>query len=971
MGVTVEKLAESIGRADAGELRRRFSADPRFAGDDRVLALATLLASGYPALAPAIATRPDDVVAVARAGVRARDAKSMRRAAILAVPDLSDVNEVRASLRRFARREKLRIAARELLPGAANDVDVTARELSDLADACMELALREALAWADGRFGVPRTTSGGRCRFVVMGMGKLGGRELNAGSDVDLILFYDTDDGEVGTTGDVSLHEYFVRVTQRFTATLDEATDEGIVWRVDLRLRPEGSRGPLVNSFAAAERYYEAWGRTWERAALVRARPVAGDLALGEEILQALSPFVWRREVNPHLAEEMSSMLLRARAEAKGDVERDLKLGSGGIREAEFFVQTLQLVWGGREPAIRSPNTLEALRRLRSRGLVTDRESRELEASYLALRRFEHRVQFATGLQTHTMPESEDLRGRIARSLGYQSVPEMERDLEKTRRRVALRFASLSPRSSEPTAAYGRLWLALDGGRDDEVLAALPADFPEAVSPDIGRHLLALARRPDGPLGSQTRDKQPDFAASLVAAIGDAADPEQAARLLAAFFARVLTPGVYVRALADDARAMRRVVNLFGASAYLGESAVARPELIDRLVFGRGIPTPETIAATVEEELASTTDPEDPDDFVGALRRAKGHIVMEVGLADLAGEIDSRTVTQTLSALADVTLRHATRFALREKKLPDAGLALLGMGKLGGRELGYGSDLDIFFVYDETAAEREAGDLEERLIRAAQRVLFLLSVPHGAGPGYELDTRLRPSGNQGLLVVSLSAFARYHEGEARDWERQALVKARFAAGDPEVGERALAIARVAAYEKGAPPADKLHHVRLRMERELAGERHVPNRARYDLKLGRGGLVDIEFAVQWLQMKYGRDPRVRTTETETAIASLEACGYIDAHHAAVFRDSYRVLRQIELRLRVHHGTGSQWLEEGAPGLVPLARRVGMRDSPRGGAAEALLDHYRVVTRDVRASYLAVLGLDPEDEPFSRR
>ncbi len=970
MGIPVEKLAESIGRADAGELRRRFAADPRLANDDRAVALATLLASGYPALAPSIAARPEDVVAVARAGLRARDAKTLRRASILAVPDLGDVDAVRASLRRFARREKLRIAARELLPGAANDVDVTARELSDLADACMEIALREALSWADGRFGVPRTTSGGRCRFVVMGMGKLGGRELNAGSDVDLILFYDTDDGEVGT-GDVSLHEYFVRVTQRFTATLDETTDEGIVWRVDLRLRPEGSRGPLVNSFAAAERYYEAWGRTWERAALVRARPVAGDLALGEEILSALAPFVWRREVNPHLAEEMGSMLLRARAEAKGAVERDLKLGPGGIREAEFFVQTLQLVWGGREPAIRSPNTLEALRRLRSRGLVTDRESRELEGAYLALRRFEHRVQFATGLQTHTMPEEDDLKGRIARSLGYQSVPEMDRDLDKIRRRVAARFASLSPRSSEPTEAFGRLWLALDGGRDDEVLASLPADFPEAVSPDIGRHLLALARRPDGPLGSQTRDRQPDFAASLVSAIGDAADPEQAARLLAAFFARVLTPSVYVRALADDARAMRRVVNLFGASAYLGEAAVARPELIDRLVFGRGIPTPETIERTVREEVEGTADPEDPDDFVGALRRAKGHVVMEVGLADLAGEIESRTVTQTLSALADVTLRHATRFALREKRLPDGGLALLGMGKLGGRELGYGSDLDIFFVYDEAVASGEEGDVEERLIRAAQRVLFLLSVPHGAGPGYELDTRLRPSGNQGLLVVSLAAFARYHEGEARDWERQALVKARFCAGDAAVGERALEIAHAAAYEKGAPPADKLHHVRLRMERELAGERHVPSRARYDLKLGRGGLVDIEFAVQWLQMKYGRDPRVRTTETEVGIASLEACGYLDPHHAAVFRDAYRVLRQIELRLRVHHGTGSQWLEEGAPGLVPLARRVGMRDSPRGGAAEALLEHYRVVTRDVRASYLAVLGLDPEDEPFSRR
>ncbi len=962
MATPIDKLAESIGRAEAAETRARFASDPRFAGDERATGLATLLAVAYPVLGPALLARPDDVLSVAKAGLRAKDARTLRRSALLANADMSDHDSVRASLRRFARREKLRIAARELMPGAANDVDVTARELSDLADVCIDLALREALEWADRRFGVPRTSEGERCRFTVIGMGKLGGRELNAGSDVDLILFYETDDGTVGPArdGDISLHEYFVRVTQRFTATLDEPTEEGIVWRVDLRLRPEGSRGPLVNSFAAAEQYYEAWGRTWERAALVRARPVGGDIAFGEEFLQALSPFVWRREVNPGVADEMSSMLTRGRAESKGDPDRDLKLGPGGIREAEFFVQTLQLVWGGREPSIRSANTLEALRRLRARGLVTDRESRELEASYLALRRLEHRVQFATGLQTHSLPEDPDLLARMARTLGYPAAPEMLRDLERTRRKVATRFGSLSARPSDVHPALERLWLAIDAGKEEDVLGSLPPDFPEGVPPDIGRHLLALARRPDGPLGSQTRDRHPEFADALVTTIGDTAEPEQAARLLAAFFARLITPSIYVRALADDARAMRRVVNLFGSSAYLGSAAVARPELVDRLIFGRGVPSPETVLRAVAEEIAAVEDKEDPDAFVGGLRKAKSHGVMEVGLADLSGELDSRACTATLSSIADATLQHALHFALREKRLPDQGLAVLGMGKLGGRELGYGADLDIIFVYDEDAIP----DAQERFIRAGQRVLLLLSVPHGAGPGYELDTRLRPSGNQGLLVVSLGAFARYHEREAEAWERQALVKARFCAGDEDVAKRALAIAEVATYERGAPPPEKLHHVRLRMERELAGERSTPGRARYDLKLGRGGLVDIEFAVQWLQMKYGRDPRVRTTETETAIASLEACGYLDPHHATVFRDSYRMLRQLELRLRVHHGTGSQWLEEGAPGLVPLARRVGMRDGPRGGAGEALLEHYRAVTRDVRASYLAVLGLEDE-------
>jgi glutamate-ammonia-ligase adenylyltransferase len=277
-------------------------------------------------------------------------------------------------------------------------------------------------------------------------MGKLGGRELNAGSDIDLLLFYETDDGSVtkdGVATEQSLHEHFTRVAQRFVSTLDDVTEDGMVWRVDLRLRPEGSRGPLVNALAAAERYYETWGRTWERAALLRARAVAGDLAFGQLVLDALAPFVWRKVVDPRIAREMTELVVRGRAELSSDPERDLKLGPGGIREAEFFVQSLQLIWGGREPSLRLSNTLDSLRRLRSRGLVTDRESRELEGAYLTLRRLEHRVQFATGLQTHILPRG-DLLETIARSVGFPSAKELEKDLDKTRRRVATRFASLT-----------------------------------------------------------------------------------------------------------------------------------------------------------------------------------------------------------------------------------------------------------------------------------------------------------------------------------------------------------------------------------------------------------------------------------------------------------------------------------------------------------------------------------------------
>ncbi len=962
--------------------------------------LPALLGSAYPALAAVLEAHPGDVAAIAKGGLRtARDARTYRRIALSLDPDGRGVQR---GLRILARREKLRVAARELLPNAGSDIDVTSRELSDLADTCLTLALGEALAWATDRFGVPLDEAGKPVPLAVIGMGKLGGRELNPGSDVDLMLFYETDEGVVaknGTPTEVSLHEYFTRVAQRFIATLEEPTAEGVVWRVDMRLRPEGTRGPLVNALASAERYYETWGRTWERAALVRARACAGDLAFGKSLLDALAPFVWRRTVDPRIAAEMMTLVARARAQAPVDTPAsnaapayDLKLGPGGIREVEFFTQSLQLIWGGRDPSVRSANTLAALRKLRARGLVTDKEGREMADAYLYLRRLEHRVQFATGLQTHTLPAEGELLERIARSLGLGSGLELLADLDRVRRKVSARVATLTAaRGGEDGAVLEalpgalQLYEALDAKNEAAVLGWLALRFGAAASPDLARHLLALARRPDSLLGSTTRDKHPDLAPVLLSALSDAADPEQATRFTAALFARMVTPGVYARALAEDARATRRLAGLFGASAFLGEAIVGHPELVDRLLFGRGAPDPTSAGRAVSEEIVALApaDASDADAFVGALRRAKGRVLMEVGLADLAGDLSTRECTLALSALADAALEEATRFALREKG-ETHGLAVIAMGKLGGREIGYGSDLDLFFVYHDKPhgaphddTEQDAHDAAERYIRIAQRVLRLVSTPHGDGPGYELDTRLRPSGNQGLLVVSKDAFARYHapvgdastvtpsaEGSSRadGWERQALVKARFCAGDRELGLEVLRVAAAAAYDRGAPAAERVHHLRLRMERELAGERRDgTGRARYDLKLGHGGLADVEFAVQWLQMKHGADERVRTTETEIALAALEACGYLEAALAAPLREGYRLLRRLEQRLRVLHGTSAQLIEEGALGLAPLARRMGMRDGPWGGAADALLARYVAVTEDIRAAYLSVLGL----------
>ena len=360
-------------------------------------------------------------------------------------------------------------------------------------------------AWAEARFGAPRIAASGAigAPFVVIGMGKLGGRELNAGSDIDLLLFYETDDGEVVKDGDATehtLHEHFTRVAQRFVATLDDATEDGIVWRVDLRLRPEGTRGPLVNALAAAERYYETWGRTWERAALVRARPVAGDLEFGARLLDALGAVRLAARGQPaHRRRDVRSMLV-ARAPRRGAIaERDLKLGPGGIREVEFFVAVAQLVWGGREPRVRGTNTLDALRRLRARGFVTDREEREVADAYLFLRRLEHRVQFATGLQTHALPARARLVDRIARSLGFDGAdrPFASSIASRARGGRTLRVAQTTAsaaRRSPPSTGCGRRSTRKTRSRWPR--PPWSASAP-AASPDLPRHLLALARRPD------------------------------------------------------------------------------------------------------------------------------------------------------------------------------------------------------------------------------------------------------------------------------------------------------------------------------------------------------------------------------------------------------------------------------------------------------------------------------------------
>ncbi|MBN2197301.1 MAG: bifunctional [glutamate--ammonia ligase]-adenylyl-L-tyrosine phosphorylase/[glutamate--ammonia-ligase] adenylyltransferase [Polyangiaceae bacterium] len=966
-------LAETIDPHRAADLLRTL-------GSAAERQVAVLLATAFPAMRPVHAWQAEALERIATDGWRTpRDTASFRQRLERALwPEASpgwgippEEHVDFPALRRVVWVERARIALREILPQAMGgaSVLVTAAELSHLADAIFEVLLVEARQKVAARFGEPVRADGRPSSFVVLGMGKLGGRELNAGSDVDVVFFYDTDE----SGNEYSLHEHWTRVAQRIVAVMDEPTADGLIWRVDLRLRPEGSRGPLVNSLGAAERYYETWGRLWERAALLRARPIAGDLHLGAQMdAEVVTPFVYRRSVDPGIVSGLADLVARSRAELSRAPARDLKLGPGGIREAEFFVQTLQLVWGGRDPALRVRGTMEALARLRAHGFVTEREGRAIDDAFVLLRSAEHAVQWARGTPTHELPSDPGEFERLARTLGFVSSEAFAAALHDARATVGELFASLAPGGP----ATGR-------SRSSEIVALLAADDEERLAAaverrfgvDITEHLQSLARRPDGLLGEATRERHLGFAERVLDAIEDSANPGQAAQYLRSFFQRLFVPGVHITGLVADEHALRRLVRAFGASEFVGDALVARPDLADLVLGGGGgIPDPRTVVrAEIVLWQRTSTSEADPEDlragFVAATRRAKLWVTVAVAVADLADQVETREATSLLSDLATEILDQAVHFELGG----DArGLSVIAMGKLGGRDIGYGSDLDVLFIYDPASAPR-SDEAAAYFTKRAQRIMRLIQEPSSVTRGYELDTRLRPSGSQGLLVTSLRSFARYHgvvlPSERPDgsrpsnlasgaaWERQALLRARACAGDRDLGERVIAVAHEAAYENGAVPAGELHHLRRRMERELGRE----HSGRFDLKLGHGGLLDVEFAVQWLQMRHGEDPAVRTSDTMTALVALRDGGYLAVEAFETFRDGYHFLRRLEQRIHVTRGRSASALDVSERSLGRIARAMGFANTGEATAAQTLLARYRDVTEANRRTYREVLGV----------
>ncbi len=811
-------------------------------------------------------------------------------------------------LRRYRQAESVRLIWRDI--HGLDTLDETLAATTQLAENCLQCALcaLEKEFWQ--RFGSVRGTDGRPIRLVVFALGKLGGGELNFSSDIDLVYAYEHDGDSRPEEGrgsrTLAAEDYFARLGQQLAKLLDEVTAEGFCHRVDLRLRPFGTAGRIALSFTAMEQYFQREGRDWERYAWQKARPVAGDLDAGARFLDTLRPFVYRRYLDYGALDGLREMKATIAAEvARKDMADDIKRGPGGIREIEFLAQALQLIRGGRELALRERRLQPALHALCDARHLTEDTRDALIAAYRFLRLLENRLQMLRDAQTQQLPADPPTRERLAQGLGEPDWATLLRRLQRHRDRVTQEFDALlatRERTEQPDALVA-YWRSL---RDDvghggergigrETGDADPlreAGFTQRD--DVDQALRDFARSPGvRDLSDAARARLDRLMPALLATVGASPQSLLALRRLLAVLHAILRRASYLAMLDEQPAALSRLIDVLVRSALLGERLAAHPllldELLDRRVAGPLLRREECVAAC-DAALAH----DDSEAALLALNEARQALSFRVALATLDGRVDGIAAARLLAALADAMVDAVYRLAVRELeaqygRIVDARFAVLGYGSLGGEELGFGSDLDIVFVYDAPHDAMSDGarplDAARWSARLAQKVVALLGAPTGAGRLYDVDVRLRPDGAKGLLVSTIASFEDYQRHRAWTWEHQALVRARAVAGDAALR---VEFERVRAHTLAQrcdvnTLRDDVVSMRIRMRAEL--DRSTATR--FDLKQGKGGLVDLEFLLQYLVLRESasKPALLDVRDTPGLIAALQADSVIDAGSAA--------------------------------------------------------------------------------------
>lgn len=866
-----------------------------------------------------------------------------------AVAQANSEEELGRNLRRQRTRQQVRIIWRDLTRQA--DLVETCRDLSEMADGCIDLAYRWLYERHCQQFGMPTGRRSGEVQhMVILGMGKLGAVELNLSSDIDLIFAYPEGGETIGVKRPLDNQEFFIRLGQRLIKALDPITVDGFVFRVDMRLRPYGSSGALVLSFNALEQYYQDQGRDWERYAMIKARVVGGDQVAGEQLLELLRPFVYRRYLDFSAIEALRTMkqLIQQEVRRKGMAE-NIKLGAGGIREVEFIAQAFQLIHGGRDLSLQQRPLLKVLRTLEGQGYLPAAVIDELRHGYEFLRYTEHAIQAIADRQTQMLPDGDQDQARIAFMLGFADWQSFHERLMHWRGRVSWHFRQvIADPDSDPDdeqqddaeIVVGGEWLPLWEESQDEDAACrqlLSGGFVDAEK--------ALKNLTDLRHSSQLRSMQrlgrerlDAFIPRLLAQAVEHENPDLVLERVLPLVEAVARRSAYLVLLTENPDALRRLLTLCAASPWIAEQIARFPLLLDELLNeGRLFSPPKApeLAAELRERL--TRIPEDDlEQQMEALRHFKLAHRLRVAASEITGSLPLMKVSDYLTWLAEAILEQVLALAWRhtvarhgtpsrpDGSLCDPGFVIVGYGKVGGIELGHGSDLDLVFIHDgDLQAETDGAkpiDSAQFFTRLGQRIIHLLTTQTNSGQLYEVDMRLRPSGASGLLVSSLGAFSRYQENEAWTWEHQALVRARVLVGSQEVGHAFEGVrASVLGRERDLPKLQQeVSEMRAKMRGSLGTRVTAAGTAAnaflatvpFDLKQDAGGIVDIEFMVQYAALAWSREHPglLRYTDNIRILEGLEEAGLIPASDASLLREVYKIYRSAAHRQALQNQAG---------------------------------------------------------------
>jgi [glutamine synthetase] adenylyltransferase / [glutamine synthetase]-adenylyl-L-tyrosine phosphorylase len=951
--------------------------------------------------------------------------------------------------RRYRQRQTLRIGTNDIIRD--RPLEEVTRDISRVADVAVRVALNQALKTVTRRFGKPCDEDGTEAHCVILAFGKLGGEELNYSSDIDLMVVFDHE-GTTSSKMAISNVEFFDRVTTELVRLLSTHPQ---AYRIDLRLRPEGQRGPLARSLASTLSYYDAMGRTWERQALIKIRPIAGDMELGKRFLEAIEPYVYRKYLS--FAEINEIKALKRRIELKtsqaGESSVEVKTGHGGIRDVEFTIQFLQLANGGDLPEVRGRNTLTAIQSLQSAGCLTDQEARILDDGYRFLRKVEHRLQLMFDLQTHRLPERPDEVQKLALRMGYRDgaargegeAPAEPGDVEAAARQEP-RPPGVPPSATaliqflqdyrEKTSLNRHILnhLLHDTFQGDDVHAEPETDLILDPAPDAetirqvldryrfrdvqgAYHNLMQLAQENVPFLSQRRCRHflASIAPDLLKALAETPDPDMALVNLEKVTSSLGAKGVLWELFSFNRPSLRLYVDLCAWSQFLSEILISNPGMIDELLDTLVLNQPRT-KEELRDELGELCHGAEDVDVI--LHSFRDNELLRIGVCDILGRETLQATTGALSDLAETILSQIAdlefpklvqRFGLPHlADGPDQGQpsrwVLLGLGKFGGHEMSYNSDLDLILVYEgdgrtdfgfsmldsglkgrATAStihnsqfrfQNDTTDNFHFFSELAQRIIKTTSLLGPHGRLYAVDMRLRPTGKSGSLVIPLAEFRRYYgrEGEARRegeapaepprdgqkgsagaspsqgaaqlWERQALTRARVVHGDAEFGEEVMAEVRRAAYGLAWRPeyAAEIAQMRRRLE---------ASRSDRDLKRGFGGGVDVEFLVQLFQIKYANEkPSLRTPNTWQALDALHAEKLLPDATYLELKENYDLLRRVESRLRIVHNFSQDELPAKPEDLEKLARRLGYESGSNGGATELFLRDMEKTTARTR-------------------